>query len=136
MCARGATWTGPSGNTPGGVRNTLPGGNPVRTRAVAWARSPATVSSTWSPDSTPSARASSGASSTCGVGARKLSERECTTSLPAQSVGAVVRVSSSVAGGGVSSGVAGRSSTASELAASRSCQRTPRPPISSSVTPP
>ncbi len=70
----GATSTGPSGSTPGGVRNTLPGGTPVRTRAVACARSPATVSSTWSPDSTPSARASSGASSDV-RGGREEAER-------------------------------------------------------------
>ena len=109
--ARRATSTGPSGSTPGGVRNTLPGGTPVRTRAVACARSPPRSARPGRPTRRRGARASSGASSTCGLGARKLSERECSTSRPAQSVGAVVRVSSSGPAAASPSGVAGSSSS-------------------------
>ena len=126
--------TGPSRPT-GGERKTLPSGTPLRTTATAFTLSPPVSSSISAPLSMSWRRASATDSQARGPVARKRSEGEYSTSGPAQSVGAGASTSPSCGDGGCASGSLDSSSLGSADAASRSCQRTPSPPISSSVRP-
>src|SRR6185312_232322 len=121
-------------------RNTLPGGIAARSATVPCTLEPFEPTTTRSPSSTPRRCASAGESSTCWRGCRKRSAGEAWTSGAAQTERNVPSrkrpsASAALAGGGSSSNGPRSTSKPKPAACSRSCQRTPLPPISSCVIP-
>src|SRR6185436_2475858 len=119
--------------------NTEPPGTAARSLTAPLTRVPLEPTSTWSPSRMPSRSASTGESSTTCRGRRKRSDGETSTSLELHSERNVPRRSAPSEEAGTASGTS--SSTGSQAgasnaeAASVAGQRTPRPPIASSVSP-
>ena len=121
------------------ARNTEPPGTAARSFTAPCTRVPLEPTSTWSPSRMPRRSASAGESSTTWRGRRNASDGETSTSLELHSERNVPRRSAPRTPTGTAEGtssLAGSQAGASNaLAASETGQRTPRPPIASSVSP-